>query len=235
MVLLSVGAFAQMDEALRPVDLGKIKKLVTKEKSDFYYPDLYVKILSGRETLSDDEYHYLYYGYSFTDYYHPDHAQSADSLLRAIEEMNLDTSQLLLIQQRCENLLQTCVIDPDLLFVKYYVLYSLGYKVKAKLWLAHFKGIVKTIKDSGRLDDCGGAVTILYRHHSRFIGEILDRDVLEDYHHDEDCMHVSWLQQEAGEEPMYFDVSLILENEEEWAKGKEVKRKIELADLLSIY
>ena len=40
-------------------------------QSAFYYPALMMRYNAGDETLTDEDYHYLYYGYAYRDEYKP--------------------------------------------------------------------------------------------------------------------------------------------------------------------
>ena len=40
-------------------------------QSAFYYPALMMRYNAGDETLTDEDYHYLYYGYAYQDDYKP--------------------------------------------------------------------------------------------------------------------------------------------------------------------
>lgn len=53
-----------------PVEEDIIDKISTPN-SKFFYPDLMLRFQMGDETLSLEDYHYLYYGYAYQDQYKP--------------------------------------------------------------------------------------------------------------------------------------------------------------------
>lgn len=51
-------------------------------ESPFYYPSLMMRYNAGDETLTDEDYHYLYYGYAYQESYKPlDSNPDLDKLL----------------------------------------------------------------------------------------------------------------------------------------------------------
>ena len=62
--------FGQTTE-IRVPDFDEIEKEISKRNSDFYYPDLMNRFQRGDETLTSEDFHYLYYGYVFQEAYQP--------------------------------------------------------------------------------------------------------------------------------------------------------------------
>lgn len=61
--------------------------------SPYYYPSLMLRYNAGDTTLTQKDYHYLYYGYALTDDYHPLAAIPAeDMVLMAFEKAHNDPS-----------------------------------------------------------------------------------------------------------------------------------------------
>lgn len=70
--LLFLAAISQaQDTDLHPVKYKKIKKAVSKKKSEFYYPALFQRYLDMDTTLTVEEFRHLYYGFTFQKEYSP--------------------------------------------------------------------------------------------------------------------------------------------------------------------
>lgn len=68
--LLVAFSFAQAQKIIN-IDFDNVKKETTKKKSDNYYPKLLERYFAFDTTLTENEYMYLYYGYTFTEEYSP--------------------------------------------------------------------------------------------------------------------------------------------------------------------
>jgi hypothetical protein len=71
-VVLFTAVISQAQEAeLYPVKYKKIKKAISKKKSEFYYPGLFQRYLDMDTTLTVEEFRHLYYGFTFQKEYSP--------------------------------------------------------------------------------------------------------------------------------------------------------------------
>lgn len=76
----------------------KISKAISKERASTFYPRLMERFLASDTTLSPDEYHLLYYGYSLQPEYLPNTPPaSADSLMSLIRKEQLAPEQFELV------------------------------------------------------------------------------------------------------------------------------------------
>jgi len=76
----------------------KISKAISKESASTFYPKLMERFLTNDTTLSPEEYHLLYYGYSLQSEYSPNaQLASADSLMSVIRKEQLAPEQFELV------------------------------------------------------------------------------------------------------------------------------------------
>ena len=59
-----------MATAKIPVEEDIIRQTLDSE-SPYYYPNLMLRYQSGDDTMTEEDYHYLYYGYAYRDEYKP--------------------------------------------------------------------------------------------------------------------------------------------------------------------
>ena len=57
--------------AAKVPDEEDIQNKTMDAESPFYYPSLMMRYNAGDETLTDEDYHYLYYGYAYQESYKP--------------------------------------------------------------------------------------------------------------------------------------------------------------------
>jgi len=69
-LLISSALFAESQQVGK-IDFDQIKRNITDEKSQYYYPSLFQRILANDGSLTHKDYKHLYYGSVFQDYYHP--------------------------------------------------------------------------------------------------------------------------------------------------------------------
>ena len=68
--------------AAKVPDEEDIQNKTMDAESPFYYPSLMMRYNAGDETLTDEDYHYLYYGYAYQESYKPlDSNPDLDKLL----------------------------------------------------------------------------------------------------------------------------------------------------------
>ena len=64
-----------MATAKIPVEEDIIRQTLDSE-SPYYYPNLMLRYQSGDDSMTEEDYHYLYYGYAYQDAYKPLNANS---------------------------------------------------------------------------------------------------------------------------------------------------------------
>lgn len=68
--------------AAKTPDEEEIIRRTLDSESPFYYPNLMMRYQAGDNTLTEEEYHYLYYGYAYQENYKP--FAAADAMNRAL-------------------------------------------------------------------------------------------------------------------------------------------------------
>ena len=79
--------------AAKVPDEEDIQNKTMDAESPFYYPSLMMRYNAGDETLTDEDYHYLYYGYAYQESYTPlDSNPDLDKLLARCEAFGYKTA-----------------------------------------------------------------------------------------------------------------------------------------------
>ena len=80
--------------AAKVPDEEDIQNKTMDAESPFYYPSLMMRYNAGDETLTDEDYHYLYYGYAYQESYKPlDSNPDLDKLLLMASGLDPDTAR----------------------------------------------------------------------------------------------------------------------------------------------
>lgn len=133
-------------------DEEDIKRKIFDPKSQYYYINLMMRY-NNLERLSDEDYHYLYYGYAYQAEYKPTASNpSADELYANLTGLNTedpDQRQLEEIIIYCNRALEQDPFNPTMLNLLVYAYGTMGDKEKEKAYFYHLSGIMETIKTSG--------------------------------------------------------------------------------------
>jgi hypothetical protein len=71
-------------------DFKKIEKEIKDKNSKFYYPKIFERYKNHDTTLTDEDFHYLYYGYTTEENYNPDfHHDSLDTFLELVSKEDI--------------------------------------------------------------------------------------------------------------------------------------------------
>ena len=88
-LLISSSIYLQ-DNTFKPPDYKKIKNEILNKDSKFYYPTLFERYAKNDSTLVEEEYHYLYFGYTFNKNYDPYFSHdSLQNFLKLFNKENL--------------------------------------------------------------------------------------------------------------------------------------------------
>lgn len=121
--------------------------------SPYYYTNLILKYRAGVESLSAEEYYYLYYGYYFSEEYRPFVKNKAlDDLLEVMSGLNPNEptiGQLELIVERGLASLEVDPFSPKVLNILAYAYGALGDSERELLYFNHLNGILGAIDRSG--------------------------------------------------------------------------------------
>ena len=136
----------------RVPDNEDILKKITEATSPYFYPNLMMRYKNG-EQLTDDEYHYLYYGFAFQLQYKPlennkgmDRVQNVMSRLAIDEPSVTDIDELI---AACTEAMEQDPFSPQLLNIMAYAYGASGDKKREKAYYDHMNGILRCIGNSG--------------------------------------------------------------------------------------
>ncbi|MEG1622733.1 MAG: DUF4919 domain-containing protein [Alistipes sp.] len=134
-------------------DAEDIAKQTLNPASPFYYPNLMMRYQSGDNTLTNDDYHYLYYGYAHQDSYKPLEPNPAlDRLLLTAATMDADHPDRQIMERIISTATETLKRDPfspKVLNLLAYAYGALGNKEKEAVTYEQLKRILYTIEESG--------------------------------------------------------------------------------------
>lgn len=120
--------------------------------SPYYYPSLMMRY-NNLDTLTEEDYHYLYYGYTYQDSYKPLATNRAvDMLYESL--MGLDPEAVTDEEMRevisiCKEAMKVDPFNPTVLNMMVFAYGALGDKQKEEAYFRHLNGILETIKSSG--------------------------------------------------------------------------------------
>ena len=138
--------------AKTPVEADILDR-ITDQRSPYYYTGLWMRYTNGDRTLTDDDYHYLYYGYAYQEAYKP-FATNPDMEQMLVLASGIDPDKT--DRETLEALLRTAraawerdPFSPKILNMLTFVHQALGDKEQAELWAARMNGVVRAIIGSG--------------------------------------------------------------------------------------
>ena len=121
--------------------------------SPFYYTSLMMRYNAGDETLTDEDYHYLYYGYAHQESYKPMEANpDLDKLLMLASGLDPDNPLAETLDAMLyvgEDALARDPFSPKILNLMAYAHGALGNKLQEKMYYNKVKGVLRAIEDSG--------------------------------------------------------------------------------------
>ena len=119
-------------------------------QSAFYYPALMMRYNAGDETLTDEDYHYLYYGYAYRDEYKP-LAVNPDldkmlMLASGIDPDKPDRATLETMVSVGNDALKRDPFSPKILNLMSFAYGALGDKEQEKAWSDRMNGVSRTVE-----------------------------------------------------------------------------------------
>lgn len=143
---ISTFAFAVVPEN------DKIFAQINDSSSPFYYPNLMMRYQAG-DTLTDEEYHYLYYGFAYQSAYRPLNDNPGMTKVQNImARIAIDTPSIADIDEliaACTEAMESDPFSPKLLNIMAYAYGTTGDSVREKMYADHLAAILRTIADSG--------------------------------------------------------------------------------------
>lgn len=133
-------------------DEEDIVRKIMDGSSPFYYTNLLMRY-NNLERMSDEEYHYLYYGFAYHENYKPMATNNAITDLYAsmmsLDTENPDREQMQYIISVCTEAMYNDPFNPTVLNMMIFAHGALGDKVKEEAYYYHLQGVLETIKSSG--------------------------------------------------------------------------------------
>jgi len=125
---------------------------INNNASQYYYPNLMMRYEAG-DTLTDHEYHFLYYGFAFQPQYKPLETNPGMDRVQAImARLAIDTPSVADIDEliaACTEAMERDPFSPKLLNILAYAYGTSGDKVREKQYFNHLNGILHCIERSG--------------------------------------------------------------------------------------
>lgn len=167
---LTLSAVALLCSAMAKVpDDDDIAARIMDASSEYYYPNLMMRYRSGDTTLSDEEYHYLYYGFAFDENYRPlDPNRALDRFFMLVEVLdteNPDPDLLHRLIAAGQEVMERDPFSPKVLNIMAYAYGALGDEVNEKIYFNHLTNIIAAIESSGDgLTDKTPRHILMYSH-----------------------------------------------------------------------
>ena len=185
-----IGALITVAATAQTPDNDKIFAAINDSKSPFYYPNLMMKYQAG-EQLTDEQYHYLYYGYAYQAAYRPLNDNPGMTKVQNImARIAIDTPSVTDIDQLIAAGTEAMEYDPfspKLLNIMAYAYGTAGDKVREKIYSDHLQAVLRIIAASGTgLKEKEAMHIIFFSHGVDFIaakgwnqlkGKIISREV----------------------------------------------------------
>lgn len=151
-VMGAVTLNAQEHEAVVPIEEDILAKTLDTT-SPYYYTNLMLKYNLGKEPLTEMEYYYLYYGYTYQEAYNPFAKNSAlDAMLAIMAEIDPEQPSVWHLENIVERGAEAMEVDPfnpKMLNMLAYAYGALGDERRERLYFDHLNGILRAIELSG--------------------------------------------------------------------------------------
>lgn len=147
-------------------DFATIRAYILDSESKYYYPKLLKAFLSNDTTMTDDDYHYFYYGSMFQEDYNPYRPNPFADDVRATEPLyfnhgTLSRSEKRQIQEVAEKSLANNPLNLRQLSYLIYSYDQTGKQNLAKIWRSKLDNILLTISRSGTGADKEHAIVVV--------------------------------------------------------------------------
>lgn len=151
-LLLLLALMPLLSMAKTPVEQDIIDR-ITDPRSPYYYMKLMMRYTNGALDLTDDDYHYLYYGFAYQDAYKPLDTnvdkEEMLSLMKGMDPDNVERERLEQLLIRANAARMRDPFSPQILNVLTFVHQKLGNDGEAQRWATHLNGVIRTILSSG--------------------------------------------------------------------------------------
>lgn len=151
-LVLLCSAFIALAAVAKTPDNKEIFAVINDSNSEFYYPNLMMRYKAG-EPLTDEQYHYLYYGYAYQAAYRPLNDNPGMTKVQNImARIAIDTPSVTDIDQliaACTEAMEYDPFSPKLLNIMAYAYGTAGDTAREKIYADHLAAVLRTIASSG--------------------------------------------------------------------------------------
>ena len=134
-------------------DENDIISKTINNNSPYYYPNLMARYMAGDTTLTLEDYHYLYYGYTYTKEYRPlESIPAKDEILRVFDRngnKQPNYEDMLKIIDYAQQVIKSDPFSPSNINYLIYAYGSIGDTINEKIYYDKFEKIINTIDNSG--------------------------------------------------------------------------------------
>ncbi len=152
LLLLLLALMPFVADAKTPVEQDILDR-ITDQRSPYYYLKLMMRYTSGALDLTDDDYHYLYYGFAYQEAYKPLESnvekEEMLALMKGMDPDKVERERLEQLLSRANTARMRDPFSPQILNVLTFVHQMLGNEGEAQRWAKHLNGVVRTILSSG--------------------------------------------------------------------------------------
>ncbi|MFC1733126.1 DUF4919 domain-containing protein [candidate division KSB1 bacterium] len=207
---------------ISPPDFVRIKEEIIDVNSRFYYPPLYQRYLNNDTTLTVDEYMFIYYGHIFHYNYNPFYVSPyADSMDAYLKKENLSRNDFQMIVKYGKKVLNENPFSIKHMNYLGYAYTNIGNSKMAKLMAFKSNMLVTTIFRTGDGLSEETAWWIVFVSHEYDILKTLRFEFAGVHQLTKNkCHYLSIKPNDGGLKGVFYNVSKIIEFEEEKKKGK---------------
>lgn len=148
-ILLSSTMLAAQDTTFLRPDYKQIEKNVQKKNSPFYWPDLFKRFNSGDTSLTLQELHHFYFGFTFQDDYSPYSGSGDTEKARELYGKEADEKNLKELLKVTKESLSRNPFDMEMINLQLYSYDKLGDKENFDRVLYQLRWIYDVILSSG--------------------------------------------------------------------------------------
>jgi hypothetical protein len=209
-----VGAlYAQGSTALRKPDYQRIEQATKNAASSFYYPKLFKRYLNNDTTLTQTDFHYLYYGFFFCDdkeRFNPGYYKdSLDELYKKESLTDADKKKAIKYAKEDLKLSPFRLNDLNVLCTIYY---EMGDIANYSLYKYKFKSIAQVIILTGDGRSITGGFHVLEVNDEYAIMSAFGLEVAGHKTIDNKCDYLEAKENSQGVKGLYFDVRQIFDS-----------------------
>lgn len=174
LTILTLVATAQKKEKLsdklkkgfESVDWDLVNSVVNDPSSEFYYPTIYAKYITGDTTLTLVDYRMLYYGYSYQEPYNPLAEKPLNDIVIQYQTEVFNTNsheELMLLVEKTKKALVNDPFNLKMLNILTYAYSRMKDEYNVIINSRRMNGVIEAILSSGSGVDRDSAWSVIYR------------------------------------------------------------------------